>query len=53
MLGTFGYFEGLGLVGHDHEAGAKDDDVKESFRFLLFNVVEVHVFDVYVLILFE
>ncbi len=38
------------MVRHEHETGAKDDDVIFLIGMVFFEVVEVHVFDLYVLV---
>ena len=41
------------MIGQDHEAGAEDDDIELGFRFLFFEVIEVHMFDFDVGMVFE
>ena len=47
---TFGDLDGFDLVGHEHEAGAEDDDAEFLVGMVFFEVVEVHVFDLDVLV---
>ena len=42
---TLGDFEGLGLVGHEHEGGAKDDGVEGELGVGGFHLVEVPQLD--------
>lgn len=50
---TLGDFQRLGLIGQNHEGRPEDDHVELSVLFLLFQVVEVHVFDLHVGVVLE
>jgi hypothetical protein len=50
---TLGDFQRLGLIRQNHEGRPEDDDVELRVRFFLFQVVEVHVFDLHVGVVFE
>ena len=50
---TFGDLNSFDLVRHEHEAGAEDDDAEFLVGMVFFEVVEVHVFDLDVLVWLE
>lgn len=47
-----GQFEGLGLVGHEHE-GETEEDEPELFLDVALDLVEVHIVDLYLRVVLE
>lgn len=41
------------MIGKNHETGPENNDIEQSFRFLLLQIVEVHVLDLNVRVLSE